>query len=165
MARFEVQPGRPHLPVIPEHVLKATARLHTPRRLLDRRQHAAQQLRSTPGGDENNQDISGKVPGYVLVNLDARYRAGQAFEVFARIANLFDTRYYNFAVLGDELLHRTEPYVRTDGGLRYAQRAVSRTRGADRSLAWSALCIGRRCGGCRARPRLSRRSLLLSISR
>ena len=52
-------------------------------------------------GDENNRDINGALPGYVLVNLDAHYRPLPALEVFARINNLLDRRYYNFGVLGE----------------------------------------------------------------
>ncbi len=36
-------------------------------------------------GDENNQDVNGQLPGYTLVNLDARYLVSKAFEVFARV--------------------------------------------------------------------------------
>jgi outer membrane receptor protein involved in Fe transport len=51
-------------------------------------------------GDENNRDAGGKVPGYAVVNLDARYRPAKNLEVFARIDNLFDTQYANFGILG-----------------------------------------------------------------
>jgi outer membrane receptor protein involved in Fe transport len=51
-------------------------------------------------GDENNQDANGRVPGYSVVNLDGRYRLGKGFEVFARVANLFDRKYSNFGILG-----------------------------------------------------------------
>jgi outer membrane receptor protein involved in Fe transport len=52
-------------------------------------------------GDENNQDSNGKLPGYTVVNVDARYLASDRFEVFARINNLFDRRYANFGVVGE----------------------------------------------------------------
>jgi outer membrane receptor protein involved in Fe transport len=35
-----------------------------------------------------------------VVNLDGRYGLAKGFELFARVANLFDTRYSNFGVLG-----------------------------------------------------------------
>jgi len=41
-------------------------------------------------GDENNQDVSGPVPGYAVVHLDARYRATKSLELFACVNNLFD---------------------------------------------------------------------------
>ncbi len=52
-------------------------------------------------GDENNEDVHGRLPGYALVNVDARYRASKAFEVFARVNNVFDRRYFNFGVVGE----------------------------------------------------------------
>jgi iron complex outermembrane recepter protein len=54
-------------------------------------------------GDENNQDQHGKVNGYTVLNLDGRYNFTKSFQVFTRINNLFDKRYANFAVLGENL--------------------------------------------------------------
>lgn len=51
-------------------------------------------------GDENNQDRNGAVPGYALVNLDARWRFPGDWELFATLTNLFDRRYATFGVLG-----------------------------------------------------------------
>ena len=51
-------------------------------------------------GDENNQDVNGKLPGYTLVNLDAHYRPVPNLEIFARVNNVFDRRYYDFGILG-----------------------------------------------------------------
>ena len=52
-------------------------------------------------GDENNADERGKVPGYTVVNLDARYRVTKNFEVFGRINNLFDKNYETFGILAE----------------------------------------------------------------
>jgi iron complex outermembrane recepter protein len=52
-------------------------------------------------GDENNQDANGRVPGYAVVNLDARYRVAKGLELFARVVNLFDKRYANFGIVGE----------------------------------------------------------------
>ena len=54
-------------------------------------------------GDENNRDQHGKVNGYTVVNLDGHYNFTKKFQVFSRINNLFDKRYANFAVLGENL--------------------------------------------------------------
>jgi outer membrane receptor protein involved in Fe transport len=54
-------------------------------------------------GDENNADAHGKVPGYVVVNLDAQYEVTPRLQIFAQIANVFDKRYYSFAVLGENV--------------------------------------------------------------
>ncbi len=51
-------------------------------------------------GDENNQDVNGRIPGYAVVNVDGKYRLAKGVELFARVANLFDKRYSNFGLLG-----------------------------------------------------------------
>jgi outer membrane receptor protein involved in Fe transport len=56
-------------------------------------------------GDENNQDVNGKVPGYVLVNLDARYQTTRQFLFFGRINNVFDTDYETLGVLGENFFN------------------------------------------------------------
>jgi outer membrane receptor protein involved in Fe transport len=40
------------------------------------------------------------VPGYAVVNLDARYQADRNWQFFGRLDNLFDRRYQTFGVLG-----------------------------------------------------------------
>ncbi|MFL6698129.1 MAG: TonB-dependent receptor [Vitreoscilla sp.] len=51
-------------------------------------------------GDENNADASGRLPGFTLVNLDARWPLGGCWEAFADVDNLFDRRSSNFGALG-----------------------------------------------------------------
>lgn len=51
-------------------------------------------------GDENNRDLQGRVPGYTVVNLDARWRPARNIEVFFLVDNVFDKRYANVGVLG-----------------------------------------------------------------
>jgi outer membrane receptor protein involved in Fe transport len=51
-------------------------------------------------GDENNADRNGRLPGYAVVNLDARWRFRGNLEVFARVNNALDARYYDFGILG-----------------------------------------------------------------
>ena len=51
-------------------------------------------------GDENNQDARGPMPGFAVVNLDARYAARRRLSLYARVSNLFDRRYSTFGVLG-----------------------------------------------------------------
>lgn len=55
-------------------------------------------------GDEDNQDVNGPVPGYVLVNLDAHYALSSRWRIFASVDNLFDRRFYTFGVLGENVL-------------------------------------------------------------
>jgi outer membrane receptor protein involved in Fe transport len=52
-------------------------------------------------GDENNADRNGPLPGYVLVNLDARFAVNGNLELFARVNNALDARYYDFGMLGE----------------------------------------------------------------
>jgi outer membrane receptor protein involved in Fe transport len=54
-------------------------------------------------GDENNQDVTGAVPGYAVVNLDGSYRFTKRLELFARFTNLFDHKYANFGILGENV--------------------------------------------------------------
>ncbi len=56
-------------------------------------------------GDENNQDVNGPVPGYTVVNLDGRYRVARGVEVFARVSNLFNRKYANFGLLGENFFN------------------------------------------------------------
>jgi iron complex outermembrane receptor protein len=52
-------------------------------------------------GDENNADRNGPVPGYVLASLDAIYQLSAPWQLFATVNNVFDSRYYDFGVLGE----------------------------------------------------------------
>jgi len=56
-------------------------------------------------GDENNQDANGKLPGYALVNLDARYQLNKQLMFFGRITNLFDEEYESLGVLGENFFN------------------------------------------------------------
>ena len=51
-------------------------------------------------GNENNLDPAGTVPGYAVVNLDARWQLDPAWQFFGNLTNLFNTRYQNFGILG-----------------------------------------------------------------
>ncbi len=56
-------------------------------------------------GDENNQDASGKVPGYALVNLDARYQMTKQLQFFGRVNNVLDKEYETLGVLGENFFN------------------------------------------------------------
>ncbi len=87
------------IPSIPRHSLKLRGELHaTP----DWRIGANVLLASNvyARGDENNRDVNGRIPGYAVLNLDTRWRINRNVELFARINNVFDRRYSNFGVLG-----------------------------------------------------------------
>jgi outer membrane receptor protein involved in Fe transport len=54
-------------------------------------------------GDENNRDANGPLPGYAVVNLDARWRIASGWELQAQVNNLFDRRYATFGTLGQNV--------------------------------------------------------------
>ena len=56
-------------------------------------------------GDEDNQDANGKVPGYTLVNLDARYQHTRQLMFFGRVDNVFDRGYETLGVLGQNFFN------------------------------------------------------------
>lgn len=93
-----VQPGN-RIPGIPQHTLKLRLAHDVDAQwnlglsaLLTSAIHAR--------GDENNQDVNGRISGYGIVNLDTRYRLNSRLEFFGRVNNLFDRRYASFGTLG-----------------------------------------------------------------
>jgi outer membrane receptor protein involved in Fe transport len=54
-------------------------------------------------GDENNADVHGRLPGYSVVHIDGQWNASSRLALFAQITNLFDRRYYNFGLLGQNV--------------------------------------------------------------
>ena len=81
-------------------------------------------------GDENNQDLNGRIPGYTVVNLDGRYTVAKGLDLFARVVNLFDKRYANFGLIGENLF--TGPGRTFDGanGINEQFRGPGVPRGA-----------------------------------
>jgi outer membrane receptor protein involved in Fe transport len=60
-------------------------------------------------GDENNQDVNGKVPGYAVVNLDTHYSINNSWKLFAKVNNVFDNKYATFGVLGNNIFNSLSP--------------------------------------------------------
>ena len=56
-------------------------------------------------GDENNQDVNGKVPGYALFNLDAHYQYTKQLSFFGRVDNVFNKDYETLGVLGENFFN------------------------------------------------------------
>ena len=95
---IQVQPGN-RIPGIPRDAIKLRGELDA----FERATFGATLLSFSnqfARGDENNQDHNGPVPGYALVNLDARWRFTGDWELFATVTNLFDRTYASFGVLG-----------------------------------------------------------------
>jgi iron complex outermembrane recepter protein len=51
-------------------------------------------------GNENNQDPSGKIPGYAVFNVDARWAFARGWELFGMVNNVFNRKYETAGVLG-----------------------------------------------------------------
>src|SRR6476661_7269793 len=95
---IRVEPGN-RIPGIPRDALKLRGELDA----LGRATFGATLLAFSSQyarGDENNQDRNGQVPGYAVLNLDARWRFTGDWELFATVTNLFDRTYASFGVLG-----------------------------------------------------------------
>jgi len=54
-------------------------------------------------GDENNQDVSGPLPGFFFLNLDARWRPSAHWEFALTVENAFDRAYSTFGLLSKNL--------------------------------------------------------------
>jgi len=95
---IQVQSGD-RLPGIPEHQFKLISNYTLLPDLdlgFDLIGNGNQYLR----GDESNQ--LDPIDGYIVVNLRARYRLADSFELFAHIENLLDEEYETFGLLGEE---------------------------------------------------------------
>jgi len=96
-AEIQVMPGD-RIPGIPRHIVKLRAEYAATRYAAGL--NVTGQSNQVARGDENNQDVNGPLPGFVLVSLDARLDISSSWHVFARVDNLFDRRYFTFATLG-----------------------------------------------------------------
>jgi len=76
-------------------------------------------------GNENNrhEGAGGKTGGYVVVNLDTRYKFGNSgWQVFAKVNNVFDREYYSGGMLGESFF---TPDGTFDGGDNHFQPLYS----------------------------------------
>ncbi len=56
-------------------------------------------------GDENNQDVNGKVAGYTVFNMDANWQFHQNWSGFLKVTNLADKDYSTMGILGTNLFN------------------------------------------------------------
>jgi outer membrane receptor protein involved in Fe transport len=56
-------------------------------------------------GDQNNQDVNGKIPGYFLIDFDTAYDVTKRFRVFATVTNVLNKRYASYGVLGQNFFN------------------------------------------------------------
>jgi iron complex outermembrane receptor protein len=129
---IQVRPGS-RIPGIPRHMFKVRIE-QSPTQSLVWGVTMISASRQFARGDENNADVSGSVPGYVVWHADARYRFAPGWAVLAKADNVFNRRYATFGGLGSN-------FFRGPGGTFSAADAAPeqfRTPAAPRAL-WLAL--------------------------
>ena len=89
-------------------------------------------------GDENNQDVNGKVPGYAVVNLDTHYSINKNWKLFGKVNNVFDNEYATFGVLGNNIFNGQDEQFRSPAAPRAAWVGVTYEFGTKQSSAKSA---------------------------
>lgn len=62
-------------------------------------------------GDENNEDVNGKLAGYLLIDLDTTYRVTKQLEVFTRVTKPARQRLRKLRRARTELLYRSENHT------------------------------------------------------
>ena len=86
-------------------------------------------------GDENNQDVNGKVPGYAVVNLNTHYSINNNWKLFGKVNNLFDHEYATFGVLGNNIFNSQDEQFRSPASPRAAWVGVTYEFGTKKSAA------------------------------
>ncbi|WP_240702317.1 TonB-dependent receptor [Trinickia terrae] len=115
-----VKPGD-HIPGIPANTVKlrldyaATAKWNIGTNLTYRGSIYAR-------GDEDNEDVNGKIAGYFLIDLDTTYQITKQLQVFATVSNLLDKRYASFGALGQNFFNG--PNHTFDGAAPVAEQFV-----------------------------------------
>ncbi len=103
---IEIEPGA-KIPLIPQHMFKLFADLQATKKFS--LNFGVLALSSSfARGDENNEHQpdgtyylgEGRSPGYAVANFGARYEINRHVELFARVNNLFDKRFFTAAQLG-----------------------------------------------------------------
>ncbi len=145
---IEIEPGA-KIPLIPQHIFKLFADLQATKKFsLNFGVMALSSFYAR--GNENNQHEpdgtyylgEGKSPGYAVANFGARYEVNRHVELFVRVNNLFDKRYYTAALLGTtgftaEGNFIARPFAAVDGEFPL-QHATFFAPGAPRA-AWSGI--------------------------
>ena len=86
-------------------------------------------------GDENNQDAHGKVPGYAVMHLDTHYSLNESWKLFAKVNNVFDTKYATFGVLGNNIFNGLDEQFRSPSAPRAAWVGVTYEFGRSKTQA------------------------------
>ena len=85
-------------------------------------------------GDENNQDVNGKVPGYAVVNLDTHYSINNNWKLFGKVNNLFNHDYATFGILGNNIFNGQDEQFRSPAAPRATWVGVTYEFGTKKSV-------------------------------
>jgi outer membrane receptor protein involved in Fe transport len=86
-------------------------------------------------GDENNQDVNGKVPGYTVVHLDTHYQLNDNWKLFAKVNNVFDAKYATYGLLAENLFNGQDEQFRSPAAPRAAWVGVTYEFGRNKNAA------------------------------
>lgn len=96
-----------YLPNIPKHSLKLRAAYDfTPDLTVGLNMIASGSIFAR--GDENNQDVNGKVAGYTVFNADANWRFHQNWSGFLKVTNIADKDYASLGILGTNAFNKPD---------------------------------------------------------
>lgn len=147
---IEIEPGA-KIPLIPQHMFKLFADWQATRKLSLNFGLVSLSSAYARGNENNLHEAdgtyylgAGKSPGYAVSNFGARYQLHQRIELFVRVNNLFNRRYYTAAQLGvtgftGEGNFIARPFAAVDGEFPL-QHATFYAPGAPRG-AWGGLRI------------------------
>jgi outer membrane receptor protein involved in Fe transport len=103
---IEIEPGA-RIPLIPQHMFKLYADFQATKKFSVNFGVLALSDAFARGNENNEHEPDGtyylgegRSPGYTVANLGARYELNRHIELFARVNNLFDKRFYTAAQLG-----------------------------------------------------------------
>ncbi|MBL8191504.1 MAG: TonB-dependent receptor [Acidobacteria bacterium] len=103
---IEIEPGA-KIPLIPQHMFKLFADLQATKKFSLNFGVLALSSAFARGNENNEHEPDGtyylgegRSPGYAVANFGARYELNRHVELFARVNNLFDNRYFTAAQLG-----------------------------------------------------------------
>ncbi len=102
-----------YLPNIPKHTLKLRAAYDfTPSLTVGLNMIANTSIFAR--GDENNQDVNGKVAGYTVFNMDANWRFHQNWSGFLKVTNITDKDYATLGILGTNAFNTADKSFNID---------------------------------------------------
>ena len=145
---IEIEPGA-KIPLIPQHMFKLFADLKATKKFSLNFGVLALSSAFARGNENNEHEPDGtyylgegRSPGYAVVNFGARYELNRHVELFARVNNLFDKRFFTAAQLGStgftaEGNFIARPFPEVDGEFP-VQHATFLAPGAPRA-AWAGI--------------------------